>query len=220
MFKHSRPAALLVAVLVTLFGAVTPAHAAVTLDVGWVDGIWVEYVNRNLEFWVGDHTGPTLVERNPVDVILRAKPESRRTVPVSPNPACLGTPGNPVWILPQVQDQNLLWLGWSALTIPSGVLVNNQVVLTINARANVRPPTGSNGVLCVYVKSVFSTMKLFDSSAAFPQSVAIPVGAIGQRNMNWAFTVSGAWQVDFTVTGTPVGGATQILTKTYTFSVG
>jgi surface-anchored protein len=220
VFRYSRLAALLAAVLVTLFGAVAPAHAAVTLDVGWVDGIWVEYVNRNLEFWVGDHTGPTLIARNPADVILRARPESQLTVPPSPNPTCLGTPGSPVWILPQIQNPNLLWLGWSAITIPSGTLVNNQVLLTINARANVRPPAGSNGVFCVYSKSAFSTTKLFDGSAAFPQSVAIPVGANGQRNMNWAFTASGTWEVDFTVTGTPVGGTTQILTKTYTFSVG
>jgi surface-anchored protein len=212
-------AAVLAAVLVMLFGAVVPAHAAVTLEVGWVDGIYVKYVNPNLRLWVGDHTGGGTVERSPGDVILRARPGSQRTVQPAPNPACLGTPGNPVWILPQVQDHTLLWLGWSAATIPSGVLINNSFVVTINAVANVRPPADSNGVLCVFARSAFSAIKYFDSTAAFPQSVHVPVGLNGQWNMNWAFTARGIWQVDFTVTATPVGGTTQIITKTYTFSI-
>jgi surface-anchored protein len=165
--------------------------------------------------WVGDHTGATLVERNPADVILKAKPAAQQTVPSSPNPACLGTAGNPVWILPQVQDANLLWLGWSAELIGSGVLVNNQVSLKLTA---VTPPTG--GVLCMYSKSGFTTTKIFDSSDGLPDSVTIPVGASGHRHVNWAFTKSGSWTVGFEVTGTPVGGSAQTVAKTYTFSVG
>jgi surface-anchored protein len=221
MFKPSRLAALLVAVVGTLFVAVVPAQAAVTLDHGHVDGVWVKFVSGNLQVFIGDHTSGSTVERNPADVILKAKPAAQQTVPPSPNPACQGTPGNPVWILPQVENDlvnGLLWLGWSAQTIGTGVLVNNQVTLKLT---DAHPTTGS-GVFCGFTKSGFTTTKLFDSSDGYTSadSVAIAVGAGGHRHLNWAFTKSGDWSLTFEVTGTPVGGSAQTVSKTYNFSIG
>ena len=216
MFRPSRIATLLAAVLLALFGAVVPAHAAVTLDVGHVDGAWVKYVAPNLQLWIGDHTGGSTVERNPADVILRALPASQQIVPASPNPTCLGTPGNPVWILPQVQNASLLWLGWSAEPISSGVVDGNQVTLKLKG---VTPPAGG-GVFCGYSKSGFTTTKIFDSSDGLPDSVNIPVGATGHRHINWAFTASGTWTLVFEVTATVGGVAKSSGDKTYTFSIG
>lgn len=218
MSRISRSAVFLVAVLVSLAGGVLPAQAAVTIEVGHVDGAWVKYVNNQLELWVGDSSSGTLVERAPADVVLRAKPESQATVPASPNPVCMGTPGNPVWLLPQVQSENpnVLWLGWSAETIGTGVLDGNQVTLRLTSAT---PPPNSGGVLCVYSKSGISTTKIFDSADGLPDSVAVLAGASGHRHVNWAFTASGAWTVTFQVTAM-VGGVTKTDSDTYTFSVG
>lgn len=217
MHRLFRFAAVPAAVAITLLAAVVPAHATVNLDVGHVDGAWVKYVSPNLQLWVGDHTSGSTVERAPADVLLVAKPASQQTVPASPNPACLGTAGNPVWILPQVQNANLLWLGWSAETIGSGVVDGNQVTLKLKS---VTPPAG--GVFCVYSKSGFTTTKIFDSSDGITaaDTVAIPVGATGHRHVNWAFTKSGSWTVVFEVTATVGGVAKSSGDKTYTFSVG
>lgn len=220
MYRPSRLVAVLATVLAMLFAAVVPAHATVTLDVGHVDGVWVTVANGNVNWTVGDHNGGGTTERDPADVLLRAKPETETVVGASPKPACLGTPGNPVWILPQIQNENLLWLGWNGESIGTGVLVNNDITLTINAASNVRPPSGSGGVLCVYKKVGLTTTKLFDSSASFPQSTTFKSDSTGHTHVNWAFTASGTWAVDFTVTATPVGGGSaQSVTKTLTFSV-
>jgi surface-anchored protein len=211
----SRILVLSAAVVAALAGGVLPAHAAVTLDDGHVDGAFVKYVSPNLQLWVGDHTSGSAVERAPADVILRAKPESESTVPASPNPTCLGTPQSPVWILPQVENTSLLWLGWSAASIGSGVVDGNQVTLRLKS---VSPP-GGVGTLCVYSKIGLSTTKIFDSSDGLPDSVAIPVGATGHRHVNWAFTASGTWTVVFEVTAAVGGVAKSSGDKTYTFSI-
>jgi surface-anchored protein len=222
MFKPSRISALFAVALVALFANVAPAQAVVTcLDHGHVDGVWVKVVSGNLQVFIGDHTVSPTVERNPADVVLKAKPASQGTVPASPNPACQGTPGNPVWILPQTENDlvnGLLWLGWSAESISSGVLVGNQVTLKLT---DAHPETGT-GVFCGFTKSGFTTTKLFDSSDGYTSadSVAIPVGAGGHRHLNWAFTKSGNWSLTFEVSGTPVGGSLQTVSKTYSFAIG
>jgi surface-anchored protein len=203
------------AVVAALAGGVLPAHAAVTLDDGHVDGAYVTYVSPNLQLWVGDHTGGSTVERAPAEVILRAKPESESTVPASPNPACLGTAGSPVWILPQVENTSLLWLGWSAASIGAGVVDGNQVTLRLKS---ISPP-GGVGTLCVYSKIGLTTTKIFDSSDGLPDTVGIPVGSTGHRHVNWAFTTSGTWTVVLEATATVGGAAKSSGDKTYTFSI-
>lgn len=217
MSRVPRIAVLTLAVLTALVGGVLPAHAEVVLDDGHVDGVWVKYVSPNLQLWVGDHTGGGLVERAPADVTLRAKPESQITVPASPNPACLGTPGNSAWVLPQVENPALLWLGWSAESIAPGDLDGNQVTLKLKSAT----PLSGVGVFCVYSKSGLSTTKIFDSSdgVTAADSVVIPVGSTGHRHVNWAFTSSGPWTVVFEVTATVGGVAKSSGNKTYNFSI-
>lgn len=220
MLRFSRLAkslAIVGAIVALQLGAALPAQAAVTLDDGHVDGAWIKFVNNAVEVWVGDHTGGGTIERNPADVILRAKPESQKSVPNPARPACLGTPGNPVWILPQVEDPNLLWLGWSAQSITSGVVDGNQVTLKVKS---VTPPTAGAG-FCVYTRSPLGVATvLFYNLDGLPDSVTIPTGPSGHRHVNWAFTASGTWTVKFEVTTTVGGVLKSSGEKTYTFSVG
>jgi hypothetical protein len=39
--------------------------------------------------------------------------------------------GSPVWILPQVQNEDLLYLGYGGDGIPDGVFVGNQVKVAL-----------------------------------------------------------------------------------------
>jgi surface-anchored protein len=199
----------------TVLAGIVPAQAAVTIEQGHVDGAWIRYAGGSVRLLVGDHSGGSFIERQPADVILRARPAAQTTVPAAPNPACLGAPGSPVWILPQVENVNLLWLGWSAASIPVGVVDGNQVTLRLKS---VTPPSG--GVLCVYSRSGFTTTKIFDSSDGLPDSVAIPVGAGGHRHVNWAFSRSGMWTAVFEATATVGGAAKSSGDHIYRFSVG
>jgi surface-anchored protein len=221
MVTPSRLAALFAAVVITMFGAVVPAHAnscsggTCTLDVGHVDGVGVKYVSPHLQLWVGDHTVTPTAERDPATTTLVALPASQTVSTASP--ACEGGAGHTVWILPQIQNDNLLFLGWSAEPISSGVVDGNKVTLKINAASDITTPAGG-GRFCVFAKSGLTTTTIFDSGLSFPQSVDIPVGTTGHRHANWVFTAKGAWQVNFTVTAT-VGGVAKSVTKTYTFSI-
>jgi surface-anchored protein len=205
------------AAVALVLGSALPAHATVTLDQGHVDAAWIKYTSGSLQLLIGDHTSGSLVERNQADVVLSAKPASQKTVPNPANPACLGTPGSSVWILPQIQNPSLLWLGWNAESISSGVLDGNVVTLKLKS---VTPPVAGAG-FCVYSVSTFGTPTvLFNSLDGLPDSVAVPTGPTGHRHVNWVFKATGTWTVTLEVTATAGGVAKSSGDKTYTFSVG
>ena len=68
---------------------------------------------------------------NADDTILLVKPEAQTTVTNDTKFAFLGNPGDPIWILPKVQDENLLYLGYGADGIPTNVFVGDQVTVTL-----------------------------------------------------------------------------------------
>ncbi len=53
--------------------------------------------------------------------------DAHSTVPANPQFSFLGTAGSSVWVLPQVQDPALLFLGFGTEELEIGVFVNNEV---------------------------------------------------------------------------------------------
>jgi surface-anchored protein len=192
-----------------------PAFAAeqVVLSKGHVDAVDVHYDDGALSLKVRDDTVSPAVTRDPADVVFHALPGSQTTVPDVPSYAFLGPPGTPVWVLPQVQDADLLWPGWETLNLPTGVFAGEKVELSL---VGVQGP----GRVSVFVNDPFGGAQvLFRSDDGLPD--AIDVATRVHAHANWAFSATGRYtlkfQADATLTnGTPVSTGP----VDYTFVVG
>lgn len=194
----------------TLTAAATPV---VVLSQGHVDAVDVEYEDGALELHVHDETVDPSVERDPADVVLRALPGAETTVPDDPAYGFLGSPGAPVWILPETQNPDLLWPGLSTEEIEAGVFVGDTVTLTLR---RLRGP----GALSVFTTDAFGAPTvLANSGDGTPDQLTLTTG--GHQHVNWGFTSTGTYKAVFQACGTLADG-TRVVSDpaVYTFQVG
>ena len=175
----------------TVLVTATAAHAVTVLSVGHVDVVDAEYENGELEIAVFDEDNE--VEYDPADVVFKALPGSAVAVPDDPAYAFLGAPGSTVWVLPEVQDPDLLWPGIAAEEVESGVFVNDTLSLRI---LKVRGP---NGLSVFRTGPAGEPIILADSEDGLPD--AIPLTAGLDEHANWAFEAPGTYRVTVRVTG-------------------
>jgi surface-anchored protein len=179
--------------------------SAEPISTGHVDVVDVDYASGAL-------TVQALVngvERDPATVELVVKNTAKTTVPNSSAYSFLGAPGDPVWILPQTQNANLLWPGWNAAEVPGGVFASNTLQLTMTS------VTG--GELAIYSTGLGGPTVLFDNGNGLPDTRPLAVGA--HTHANWAFSSAGTYTVTFRVSGTLTNGTTVFDDATYTFTV-
>ncbi|SMD18051.1 choice-of-anchor M domain-containing protein [Lentzea albidocapillata] len=188
------------------------AHAAVTLSSGHADAIDVDWTGSALTLDVRDDTVVPGADRDPSTVTLNAVSASRTTVPSNSSYAFLGSPGSPVWILPQSQANGVLWAGFSTEGVPTGVLQGNALTVKL---VSVTGPAGFS----VFTTSSFGTPTVwFDSGNGLPDSRSFAVNT--HAHANWAFEAAGTYTAVFEVTATQAaGGAVTTGQKTYTFTV-
>ena len=190
-------------------------NAQTLLTEGHTDvGIVYELGGWNLH--IGQHEATPPMEYAPNEAILGVDiVGARSTVPANPQFSFLGTAGSSVWVLPQVQDPALLFLGFGTEELESGIFVNNEVTLSLQG---VRAP----GQFSVYDVGMFGSPSIFmNSGDGITTADSILLSAGGHRHVNWAFSTPGTYEVDFEAAGTLVDG--NVFTAsgpiTYTFSV-
>jgi surface-anchored protein len=199
MRKRSRLLTGLITVVVLLGGTAAPAHAVVTLTSGHVDVIDVDYAAGTLTVKVLDATSGAEVERNPADVIFRVPAAAKITVPSGSQWSFLGPAGSTVWVLPQSQVAGLLWAGWNASEVSSGVFAGNSLTFEL--------VSVTGGQFSVYVTNLGTPTVLFHSRTSGPKTQTVSAGAHTHRN--WAFNTAGTYTVTFKVTGTLAGTTAQ-----------
>jgi surface-anchored protein len=177
------------------------------MDIGHIDAFEVTVVGNALKVQIKDSTfisSPSIVYRDPAGTILRAKagagPTGSQTA--VPNPAgqfaFLGAPGSPIWLLPQVQNPNLLWPGLSTGRINSGVLQGNSLSWVVDS-------VSGPGSFHLYQTSAFGSPQVkFTSNSPWPQSSVEPVGA--HAHFTWAFGALGTYTLNFRATATLANG--------------
>jgi surface-anchored protein len=179
--------------------------SAEPISTGHVDVVDVDYASGAL-------TVQALVngvERDPATVELVVKNAAKTTVPNSSAYSFLGAPGDPVWILPQTQNANLLWPGWNATDVPGGTFQSNTLQMSMTS------VTG--GELAIYSTGLGGPTVLFDNGNGLPDTRPLAVGA--HTHANWAFSSAGTYTVTFRVSGTLTNGTTVFDEATYTFTV-
>lgn len=179
------------------------------MDSGHIDAFEVTVVGNALKVQIKDSTfisSPSIVYRDPAATILRAKsgagPTGSQTA--VPNPAgqfaFLGAQGSAIWLLPQVQNPNLLWPGRSTERINSGVLQGNSLTWVVDS-------VSGPGSFHLYQTSAFGSPQVkFTSNSPWPQSSVEPVGA--HAHFTWAFGSLGTYTLNFRATATLANGTT------------
>jgi surface-anchored protein len=193
-----RPRSVLVTgtlVAAALAAAALPAQASdrVVLSQGHVDVLDIAFEDGELEVSVHDETVEPDVERDPDDVLFQVKPEAETTVPAAPQFAFLGDAGDPVWILPQDNDPNLLFAGLGTEEVEPGTFTDDTL------RIRLVSACGPADVSMFTVDALDQVQILADSGNGLPDAFPIETGT--HQHLNWAFEAEGDYVATFVVTG-------------------
>lgn len=198
---------------VTPCGRAEEPAGRTVLERGHVD-VATRLVADALELSVGDATGPggAVVHRAPSAVVLRVTPAALRALPPDPAYAFLGAPGDPVWVLPQVQDPDLLWPGWSTEAL-SPSRIDGPVRWTLRG---VRGP----GHVALWAEGDLGgpPQVLLGSRDGAPRTLDVPLGT--HAHGNWGFAREGVHCLDLTIAATTSGGRALTRDATLLFAVG
>lgn len=140
----------------------------------------------------------------PDRVLIAAGSSARRLIPAGASWSFLGTAGASTWILPQVQEPGLPWLGISSL-ISSGVL-QGPVALTLDSVAG-------PGHFSLYGLSGLGSpsVRMNSGDGIQPATDRITLNPGAHVHFNWAFSAPGMWKLRFRLRGTPAGGGAEIV---------
>ena len=189
-------------------------QAQTSLTAGHTD-IGIDYDNGfDLSVGFTAVEGGTEVDYAPNEAVLVALPGSHTTVPNNPSYSFLGSPGSDVWILPQVQNPDLLFLGFGAEGIASGTFLNDQLSLTLES-------VSGPGLFSVYLTDGFGNPNLWFSSADAPGTDSETIATGQHTHVNWAFSEPGDYSVTFQADAVLPDGTTHVSSGpvTYTFEV-
>jgi surface-anchored protein len=177
------------------------AQTAQILEAGHAD-VGIDYEAGNLLLNIHDETsGSTVVQRSPGQTILYARSQSQTTVPSNPSFSFLGNPGDPIWILPQTQNSNLLWLGWNTEDIPTGIFTGNTVSWRLIA------VEGPGDFFLYTVGSTGQVTVLFNSKNGIDGNDVVTLSVPSHAHGNWAFNAQGIYRVYFEATATRLSGS-------------
>lgn len=184
-------------------GATVLVNEHVDVDVAY------DLTGRTWELILHDETHD--VELEPADTTIQVGARAQ----VSNPHAFLGPLGVPVWILPQVEDPELVFLGTSGEEVADGIFEGDAMTLSL---AGVSGP----GDFALYSVSGFNEITVFmNSRDGVTPDDRVPVLAGGHTDYNWSFTAPGEYSISFQASGrlVPSGELTTSDAVPYRFSV-
>ncbi|MYZ36577.1 MULTISPECIES: TIGR03773 family transporter-associated surface protein [unclassified Streptomyces] len=181
------------------------------LDNGHID-FAARVVGGKMQIHIKDGTvaGKT-VWREPSSVVLHVRPAAKKEIPDGDDFAFLGRPGDPVWLLDQVQQEGLLWPGWSTENIEPG--------RTKGAVGFKLAKAEGPGAFALYNYDGMSGATIrFNSRDGVPDTFDVAQNT--HAHGGWAFGEEGVYRLTFTMSGTLADGSPVSDTETVTFVVG
>lgn len=209
--------AALVAVGLAVSGAAASAAAderPIVLTKGHIDLFEVTYdpATEALQLQVKDDSelyGEGTQYHDPADVVIAVDEELAKLVIPEGFPesfAFLGEPGDVVYDLPETQNSDLPWPGWSTerlpASLPEGITLpaENAVELAIEIEGP--------GEVFTFMNNPFGEPinRYIDTTDPVPD--VIPVGSRSHVHTEWVFTELGSYTLTVTPTATTTGGET------------
>ncbi|WP_443189965.1 choice-of-anchor M domain-containing protein [Micromonospora sp. CB01531] len=189
------------------------ATGRTVLSAGHVD-LGPRYVDGRWTLLVHDGTKAQPVWRSPDETVLRVSDAALQPVPDDPAYAFLGIDaGKRVHVVPQVQNQDVVWIGWNTQ--------DPQVMQTIDRGATlnllgVRGP----GTLTTFLQSGnFAAPQVLWRSAQ-PSAQPFWVEVNTHTHANWVFSEPGVYLVTVQVSADLISGEKVSATRTLRFAVG
>ena len=187
----SSSSALVVAFALALAGAaraadlpvLTSGHADV--GVNYEDGAWDLHV----------HAEDLGLEYEPDGVVLQVGAEALTQVPTNAAFSFLGDAGAPIWLLPAVENHDLLFLGLGTEELASGIFSNDTVTLSLKS------VTGP-GDFVLYTLDMFGNPVVsMNSRDGIDASDSRVLTAGGHTHVNWVFTAPGQYRIGLQASG-------------------
>lgn len=164
-----------------------------------------------LDVSVRDDSAVPAVHRAPAGVLIDVGPQAMLPVPADPAYSFLGSPGEPLWMLPQIQDPDLPWPGWSTEAL-SAAQIEGPVTWRLR---RVRGP----GEFALWTNGgLGAPAVIFNSRDGLPDATAIPLGT--HAHANWGFSQAGLYCLDLQMSATTSFGRAVSREQTLAFAVG
>lgn len=190
--------------------AIATGHTVLSkghVDIGprFVDGVWTLMVHD-------DSVEPS-VWRHLDETVFQISDEAVLKVPEDPAYSFIGEPGTSVYVVPQVQNPDVAWVGWNTQDPEVMETIDAGVTLTL---AGVDGP----GELFVYLQAgnFGAADVLWDSTKDEKQELWVDVNT--HTHANWVFTEPGGYLVQAEVTADLVDGRTVTDTAVIRFAIG
>ena len=188
------------------------------LDAGHVD-LGPKFVDGEWTFLVHDDAAradaaASSVWRHAEQTVLHVGDAARLTVPDDPAYAYLaGGAGSSVYVVPQTQDPDVVWVGWNTQDPTVMEQVDRGITMSMTG---VEGP----GSLQVYLQSgnFGAPQPLWDSRTAEPQPIWVDVNT--HTHANWVFSDPGVYLVHLEVAADLVDGTRVSDTRAIRFAVG
>ena len=151
------------------------------------------------------------LEIEAADVLLTGTAATLEPVPNSKAFGFLGNPGERIFILPQDEQEGVLFLGIAGDEIPAGEFRNDSVGL------NLVQITGPGDVF-LYATDAFGTPEAFYNSAdGIDESDVFPVKVGGHSHQNWGFSAAGEYEVILQASGVKAGNEESVVSEPVAF---
>lgn len=193
-------------------------HGQRVLETGHVD-MGPKFDAETWRFLVHDDvakadSNATSVWRYPDETVLRVLDQARLTVPDDSAYSFIGAaPGSPVWVVPQTQNPDVVWLGWNTQDPRVMKSIDRGITLSL---AGVQGP----GTVTVYLHSgsFGKPQVLWDSRESQAQPVWVDVNT--HTHANWVFTQPGVYLLRLTAQADLIDGRHVSDTQLIRFAVG
>ncbi|WP_039929638.1 choice-of-anchor M domain-containing protein, partial [Schaalia odontolytica] len=170
-----------------------------------IDGQWRAGLRHDAE------SGP--VWRDPNQTVLRVSDAAVMTAPDSADyPFLADVAGKPVYVVPQTQNPNVVWLGWNTQDPAVTATIDRGLTMRVG-------PVSGPGRAWLFLQSgTFGKPLLLADSGAAPGDVWIDSGT--HVHANWAFSAPGTYTATVTFLGTTTAGEAVAASTTLRFAVG
>ena len=180
-----------------LLSAGLSLHALAILDTDHVD-VGINYEDGAWDLHIHDETHD--VEYEPGDAVLRVNGSAQTTISANPLFSFLGTPDSAVWILPNTQSANLLFLGFGAEELANGLFLDDHVSMRLHS------VSGPGSFAVFDFNSLGEPIVVMNSRDGFSAADTFSAVPGSHSDLNWAFSQPGFYTVNFEASGTLADG--------------
>lgn len=169
-------------------------RAQTVLSAGHTD-IGLAYEDGAWDLHVHSHESDT--EYAPDEAILRLDLSSARPIPAGASYSFLGAAGSTFYVLPQVQEPSLLFLGLAAEEIAPGDFTGDTLRMTLKS-------VSGPGNFSLYLVDGFgvATAHMNSGNGIDDSTDFYNVTAGSHTDLNWAFSAPGSYTIGFEASGT------------------